>query len=184
MNSNLKNAAIGLIMIGSVSGAIFTLGYGINNKIKNTKTEVVTVDPQKAEEAIKKESFLSRTLFEVKQRLEKTFKSNSQEPEVINIDKNTVNSQIDMSELCNQIGEYYKQNNAALKELDSITRTDNPDINKAREIVANVELKANEIRTSFNNYSDANSLQEQFETFENNMQKLREQYLMCIENIQ
>ena len=170
MNSNLKNAAIGLLMIGAASGVVGGIGYGINQSVKNQKSEVTVTDPQKADEAIEKEGIFSRTLFEVKQKVGNLFTKQEQNPGFI----------VDLSPLCYQIAEHSNRNNQTIQQLDSLLNTEKPNIDEAKKLVLKADSSANEVRNSFEKmkkYAYIGELEDDFEDYEEVMKPLRERYL-------
>ena len=184
MNANLKNAAIGILMLGAASGTVAGIGYGINQGIKN-KMETVTTDPMKAEQAIEKEGLFNKTMFEVKQKIGNLF-SSKEETEPTQM----INVNYDLSGICYQIAEYNKMNQEALKELDSLSAAGNPDATKLMEINAKLEKKYREIVQNLNDFNTNNpatnqtleDLRKEVAEYEKAIKPIREKYKNDITN--
>ena len=169
MNTNVKNAAIGLLLLGATGGIVTGIGYGIKQGSKITVT-----DPQEAEKAIKQESDYSKTIFYAERNVNIEQNVKQLKPEIT-----------DFNTLSTSILEYTQMYNKVLAQLDSLNKAGNTDANKIMEIVSKLNEKSEEITKSFENFqtddpgvADAvENCKKQFTAYQTNMTPLLNKYI-------
>jgi len=116
MNNNIKNGLVGLAILGTAGGILGGVLYGVDKSIKGKKPELFVTDPQKADEALKQESDMSRVFYEASQNIDANKVSGVQNQ------SEEEKQHVDISGLCLGIAEYQRTSNEIIKNLKSGNR--------------------------------------------------------------